>query len=388
MTPDAIENGTILVCDDGGTILKVIRDELGIANDFGPGQTLTRLVDPGSFKKALSFLVALKERGTTTGWEMNAPVAGQVTSLHFAGVIIDVKLVVCISKPGTGGRRRFELSRTQTEQDSGVYDEISRINNDLVNLQRELAKKNAELAELNEHLERDNCALKQAEAEICQQRNQLRGLSTRLAEVEEIERHHLARELHDQICQNLASIALILETLKIRAQQEPLDRLLNRLSGVSTLVERTGEIARSIMEGLKPTVLQHYGLMGALRQLGSQFSQRTGIDLEIQGEEAAPRLNPKVELALFRIAQEALNNVAKHARASQVVLTEEVDQDTVRLIISDSGIGFDLKLVDKPKEGRGWGLMTMTERAMAVGGTCHIKSQPGQGTRVVVAVPR
>jgi len=171
MTPDTMESGTILVCDGGGTILRVIRDGLGITTDLAPGQVLIRLVDPANFKKVLSFLVALKERGAASGWELNAPVAGQVTSLHFAGMVIDSELMVCISKTSTGVQRLYEdilrinneqtttlravikekaeLIRTQTARDSALYDEVSRLNNELVNLQRELAKKNVELEKLN-----------------------------------------------------------------------------------------------------------------------------------------------------------------------------------------------------------------------------------------------
>jgi two-component system, NarL family, sensor histidine kinase UhpB len=229
---------------------------------------------------------------------------------------------------------------------------------------------------------------KKAEAEIIRQKEELRGLAVRLAEVEEAERQQLARELHDQVCQNLASINISLETLMIRAQREPLDQLLSRLAEVGAVAEQTGEITRDIMEGLRPTVLDHYGLMGGLRQFGSQFSQRTGINLEILGEDADSPLKPNVELALFRIAQEALNNVFKHAGASHVALTKEMHQDSVRLIIADNGTGFDQNMLAYPKNGRGWGLMTMTERALAVGGHCRIESQPSQGTRVVVEVPR
>jgi PAS domain S-box-containing protein len=229
---------------------------------------------------------------------------------------------------------------------------------------------------------------KQAEEEIHQKSEQLRALAARSSEIQEIERQNLARELHDQVCQNLASINIVLETLMIRARREPLDHLLSRLADLGAVAEQTGEITRVIMEGLRPTVLDHYGLMGGLRQLGEQFSQRTGIDIVVQGDEADSRLTPKVELGLFRIAQEALNNVAKHAQASHVVVTEELDKDTIRLIISDNGTGFDSNAVTKPKEGRGWGLMTMTERAIAFGGHCRIESQLGQGTRVIVKVSR
>jgi signal transduction histidine kinase len=229
---------------------------------------------------------------------------------------------------------------------------------------------------------------KKAEDEVFRQREELRGLTVRLAEVEETERKNLARELHDQICQNLASIAITLEALKIRATQESAELMQSRLSDAADLVEQTGEVAREIMEGLRPTVLEHYGLMGGLRWCAEQMVRRTGIKVAVQGQEAEPRLARPLELALFRIAQEALNNVAKHAGASQVVLTEEVGPDTVRLVIEDNGVGFDSAQTGGPEGGHRWGLTTMRERAIAVGGRCRLESQPGRGTRVIVEVNR
>jgi signal transduction histidine kinase len=261
-----------------------------------------------------------------------------------------------------------------------------------VALEREGLRREVEQAEALKvayaALEREIVGHKKAEEQIIRQREELRGLAARLAEVEELERQKLAGEIHDEVCQNLANIGMTLEILKLKASHEPLDWWLSRLAAASELVEQTGETTRNIMEGLRPTVLDHYGLVGGLRQLGKQFSQRTGTDLEVLGEETDCRLKPEVELALFRIAQEALNNVAKHARASRVVVTEKVDQDTVSLIIADNGIGFDPNLVSNPNEARGWGLVIMHERAKAVGGTCHIESQPGLGTRLTVEVSR
>jgi PAS domain S-box-containing protein len=235
---------------------------------------------------------------------------------------------------------------------------------------------------------RDITERKQAEAEIIRQREELRGLAARLAEVEEAERQELARELHDQVCQNLTSLSITLETLILRAQKEPLDQLLSRVANLAALVEQTSEITRDIMEGLRPTVLDHYGLMGGLRQLASQFSQRTGIAAEVRGEESAPRLATLVELALFRITQEALANMAKHSRGSQVTVACEEKDDTFRLTIADNGIGFDPDKVPPPTAGHKWGLVTMAERTLAIGGHYCIESQSGQGTRVVVEVPR
>lgn len=229
---------------------------------------------------------------------------------------------------------------------------------------------------------------KQAAAEIIRQREELRGLATRLAEVEEMERQGLATEIHDDVCQNLSSIGLSLETLKLSFQKEPVDRSMSRLSEAVKLVAKTGEITREIMEGLRPTVLAHYGLMGGLRYLGEQFQEKTNISIEIVGEEAAPRLAPKAELALFRIAQEALANVAKHAQAARVTISKEERGDAIYLTIADNGVGFEPSQSGQSMNGKKWGLMTIRERARAVGGSCRIESRPGQGTKVVVQVSR
>jgi PAS domain S-box-containing protein len=241
---------------------------------------------------------------------------------------------------------------------------------------------------LNTGIITDITAQKQAEEENLQQKEQLRRLTARLAEVQEIERQNLARELHDQVCQNLATLSLILGAMKIRARQEPVEQLVSRISRASALVAHTAGIAKDMMEGLRPTVLDHYGLLGGLRWWAGQFSRRTGINVAVHGKEAAPRLAIPVELALFRIAQEALTNVARHAGASRVVLTEEVDADTVRLAITDNGNGFEHHPVGQAEDRPRLGLMTMSERAAAVGARFSIDSQPGQGTRVEVEVNR
>jgi len=224
--------------------------------------------------------------------------------------------------------------------------------------------------------------------ELKQAQQQLRALAARLAEIEELERQHLARELHDEVGQGLTALGLNLTLLKTQMPQEITGPLLTRLTDSVGLVEKIGETIRNIMAELRPPVLDDYGLLSALRWYGAEFSQRTGIGVEVQGKEANPRLARPVELALFRIAQEALNNVAKHAEASKVVLNEEIVKDNVRLSIADDGIGFDQVRVGQPEGRYRWGLMNMSERAAAAGGSCHIESSPGHGTRVVVEVSR
>jgi signal transduction histidine kinase len=165
-------------------------------------------------------------------------------------------------------------------------------------------------------------------------------------------------------------------------------KICSRLDDSLSLVEQTTERIRNVMADLKPPVLDDYGLIAALRWYGALFSSRTGIPVYVQGEEPSPRLIPHVENAMFRITQEALTNVAKYARATKVTVIAEVEEKTVLLIITDNGIGFDPSQMDKPRRAGSWGLLTMSERAEAIGGYFRIDSYHGQGTRVVVEVAR
>jgi signal transduction histidine kinase len=127
--------------------------------------------------------------------------------------------------------------------------------------------------------------------------------------------------------------------------------------------------------------------VAALRWYGDKVARRTGIPIVVEGEEPELRLDARVENSLFRIAQEALTNVAKHAQASHVTITVESDSDSLRLTIADDGVGFDTQGFADHEEGRGWGLLSISERAEAVGGRCRIVSSPKQGTQITVEIP-
>lgn len=223
---------------------------------------------------------------------------------------------------------------------------------------------------------------------VRQQREQLRTLAVRLAEAEETERQRLARELHDQVGRNLTALSINLSLVQTQMSEETADLVRFRLDDSLALIGQTVECIRSVMADLRPPVLDNHGVVAALRWYGAQIALRTGIAIAVQGEEPVPRLASSVETALFRIAQEALTNVVKHAQATQGTITLEIDDGTVRLIVADNGIGFDPAHLAVPEEHGGWGLLSMTERARAVGGHCRIESHPGRGTRVVVEVPR
>ncbi len=154
-----------------------------------------------------------------------------------------------------------------------------------------------------------------------------------------------------------------------------------------TLVEEATEHIRDVMAKLRPQVLDDYGLMPALRWYGERFSERTEMSIDVRGEELTLRLPQGTETALFRIAQEAMTNVAKHAQASRATMRLEEVDGLVRLTVADDGVGFDSADLN-PKKRHGWGLITMKERAHAFDGHILIDSEPGKGTRVVVEINR
>ncbi len=227
---------------------------------------------------------------------------------------------------------------------------------------------------------------------VAQRTQRSRALAARLAEAEEAERRQLARELHDQVGQNLTALSLNLKALQQQMPayadrpQEIADQASARLADSLALIKQTTQRIRDVMDYLRPPALEEYGLTAALRWYGTGFASRTNVPVTVHGEEAAPRLAAAIGTALFRIAQEALTNVARHARATKVQVTVGQVQGKVRMVVADDGIGFDPERPAQPDERQPWGLLTMAERAEAVGGGCRIESSPGQGTQVIVEV--
>lgn len=226
--------------------------------------------------------------------------------------------------------------------------------------------------------------------EVSQQREQLRAVTARLAEVQEVERKRLVQELHDQLGRNLTALGLNLNIIEthlaaIELKDSP---MWTHLNDSVTLVEQTTEFIRDVMADLRPPVLDDYGLVTALNWYGEQLTARTGLAVTVQSQESSPRLALQLENTLFRIAQEALTNVVKHARATEAVVTVEVGDEMVELVIADNGIGFVTARPAQNGDRPTWGLLTMSERAEAIGGHCWIESVLNEGTRVITQAPR
>jgi signal transduction histidine kinase len=211
----------------------------------------------------------------------------------------------------------------------------------------------------------------------------MQTLSRRLVEVQESERRQLSRELHDRVGQNLTALGINLDILRTRDSGENRAELRARLEDSIALVEATADAIENVMAELHPPMLDDRGLLPALHWYAEQFSQRTRIEVAVRGEEPEQRPGREIEITLFRIAQEALNNVAKHARAVRVDVALEQSGPEWTLSLSDDGVGFDPNVLSGP----GRGVATMRERAQSVGGHFEVRTAPGSGTQISARVP-
>jgi PAS domain S-box-containing protein len=218
---------------------------------------------------------------------------------------------------------------------------------------------------------------------LSRQRDEIRKMTSRLADVEETERRQLARELHDRVGQNLTALSINLNILRNMSSGDA--QADSRLDDCLGLLNNMTDSIRNVMGQLRPTLLDEYGLVAALREYCSGFSRRFGLDVDVQGDGSSTGLLPVSETALFRIAQEALNNIAKHAHARRVTISVSRLKNGVRMAIADDGVGFSVGKSENGGCRKGWGLRTMAERADAIGGTCHIESDE-RGTLVSVEV--
>ena len=210
--------------------------------------------------------------------------------------------------------------------------------------------------------------------------------SRRLVEVQETERRTLANQLHDLVGQKLTALNINMTIVKSESAHSMTAASGTRLDDSLKLVEETIESIRDVMTELRPAVLDDYGLTAALRWYVEQFSKRTGVATSVIEQGPSRWLPAAAEEALFRIAQEALANVAKYARAEHATVTLGVTAQASCLTIADDGCGFDPSVRRQPARDHGWGLMIMRERAAVVGAELSVESAPGHGTRIIVTL--
>lgn len=221
-----------------------------------------------------------------------------------------------------------------------------------------------------------NTMLESAEA----YRHRLRDVAARALNAQEEERKRIARELHDGIAQTLAALRLRLRVVRT-ARDEERGMALERIS--ADLAAATEEVKR-IAHGLRPPALDILGLSPAIESYARSVAENTGIAIVTEVDATDGVLSSDAELALYRIVQEALSNIARHSGAETARVAVNVSRSAVTAVISDTGRGFSVR---SEMERSGLGLFGMQERGAYVGGTVQVESEPGRGTRVRVTIP-
>jgi PAS domain S-box-containing protein len=224
---------------------------------------------------------------------------------------------------------------------------------------------------------------KQAEEALRENRQELRALAGRLINAEEQERKRISRELHDDLSQKLALLAFDAGGLLVTPPPSA-DKVQAQLFSLRARILQLTEDVRQISHELHPSILEDLGLTAALRDLCEEFSANEGIEVLFTQDGASEPLPMEVASCLYRVAQEALHNVLKHARTGYVRVKVSGNGKGIHLVIRDTGVGFDAEAVLRRP---GLGIVSMKERARLVQGTFEIHSKPGQGTEVKVFVP-
>ena len=240
----------------------------------------------------------------------------------------------------------------------------------------ELHRKTRDLAQANRALLAEVAERRRAE-------EALRALTHRVVQAQETERGSVALDLHDNITQMLCAVLIRSQALAERLSARDGTSKQEAIKLRELLGEAANEVER-ISRNLRPSVLENLGLDAVLRATSTEFAERTGLTVKLDSVKLAVRLPYSTEVALYRILQEALTNVERHARARHVTLALTQSDDVVQLTIKDDGIG-----LDPAKQGgkSGLGLLGMIERATSVGGVFKIESARGHGTEIKVHIP-
>jgi signal transduction histidine kinase len=238
----------------------------------------------------------------------------------------------------------------------------------------------------NLELRRVNEALQHRNTELGALSRDLRKLSSQILHMQEEERKRISRELHDEVGQALTVLNTNLGMLQRNGTMDSA-LIKNKIAGTQMLLAQTMETVHRFARELRPAMLDELGLLPALRSCLKNFAERTGLQVRFAASPAAERLNDDQKTVVYRVAQESLTNVAKHAHASRVTVRLRKFSRGLQVEIKDNGQAFE---VDRQLSGKGrkrLGLLGMRERVGLVNGRFAIKSSPGKGTTVSLEIP-
>ena len=282
----------------------------------------------------------------------------------------------------------------QNEEKEKLVDELVIANKKIVfqnevkeKLADELVIANKELVNLNEAIDKDTIFIQQAKIESKKSKEQLSGYVSNLQLVREEERLHLAREIHDSLAQLLIALKMEMGMFKQKIAKTNeainLEEVLSEMKQLMILVDDANKSARSIMSGLRPEQLDLLGFVEAVKVHIRIFEQTHHIKCSFKNTVSDLNILPDQALAFFRILQESLNNILKHAMASTITVQLTHVASKLVMVIRDNGIGFDVNHKSRPDA---YGLIGMKERIKLLGGKLDITSNVGEGTMVKVEI--
>ena len=241
-----------------------------------------------------------------------------------------------------------------------------------------LKKRNRELVQLTEQRER-------AREELRQAYERLRKVTRRLEASKEDERKRIARELHDDMGPSLTAVIINLQLLLTTSDA---DKILRRITDTVDLVDRMIERIRDLSLALRPPLIDELGLVAALSGYLESEAERTGIVIDLKSAQVARELPPEIEITAFRVVQEAVTNVIRHADATRAEVTVQQQNGRLELIVEDNGRGFNVgDTMEQAAAGKALGLLGMQERVDMQGGEVVIESTPGKGTVIRASMP-
>ncbi|MBI4002194.1 MAG: sensor histidine kinase [Nitrospira defluvii] len=272
-------------------------------------------------------------------------------------------------------RHQAEIHLRQTKNE--LEDRVATRTKELADVNRTL------LNEISEHIETEQ-SLRTSEQALATSRQELQDLAARLLTAQEEERRRISRDLHDDINQRLAMLVVQVESLDTNLPASA-TACSKELRSIQDRLTELSDDVRHLAYQFHPSILDDLGLTVALQRLVDDCAARSNLQSMFEAYPAPPPLPQKVSTCLYRIAQECLANVVKHARATRVMVSLSSTAETVTLNVEDNGVGFDTQSVIDGH--RGLGLVSMTERVRLVQGTVTIESTPQQGTCLRISVP-
>lgn len=309
----------------------------------------------------------------------NRPTQKQTALIRHAGDFFAATITAVGVEKGKDGARDSALLKKSIKSLSGRTVELATANRKLAIevAQRKRAEKKARKSErdLSKSLEK---------SEIL--RNQLRGLSRQFLTVQEEERKNISRELHDVVAQALMGINVRLGTLKAEAGLDTKE-LVRNITRTQKMITKSAEIVHQFVCELRPAVLDDLGLIPALHSFMKGFTTRTGVRTGLTAFKEVEELHTVKLTVFYRVAQEALTNVARHAQASKVKVVLRKEPKHVTMEVIDNGCSFPVEQVLSARESKCLGLLGMRERVEMVGGHFSIESAPGTGTKVIARIP-